>query len=65
LDSVNCLLGGAVTLPDAILIEAAAAGRKQMRLAKKNDDELPYVAPGPADPLDLPWQRSHQYGKHS
>ena len=63
LDTVNCLLGGAVTLPESVLLEAAAAGRQQR--PRTGMTPLPYVAQGPTDPLDLPWQRSHQYGKHS
>jgi hypothetical protein len=67
LESVNCLLAGATVLPESILLEAAAAGRRQ-RPSRRLDltaTPLPYVSVGPTDPLDMPWQRSHQYGKHS
>lgn len=75
LAAVNCLLAGAASLPESIFLEAAgAAGRRRTASLSRGLDSsivaaaappLPYVAVGPTDPLDTPWQRSHQYGKHS
>ncbi len=67
LSTVNCLLAGAPSLPESVLLEAAAAaaGNRQKTSATIIKPPLPYVAVGPVDPLDMPWQRSHQYGKHS
>ncbi len=64
LSTVNCLLAGAPSLPESVLLEAAAAGNRRKTSATIKPP-LPYVAVGPVDPLDMPWQRSHQYGKHS
>ena len=66
LDHVNCLLAGATALPESVQLTAASAGKRRSSL--RNDPfavSPPYVTVGPTDPLDLPWQRSHQYGKHS
>jgi hypothetical protein len=66
LNTVNCLLAGAPSLPESVLLEAAAAaGNRRKTSATTIKPPLPYVAVGPVDPLDMPWQRSHQYGKHS
>jgi hypothetical protein len=67
LNTVNCLLAGAPSLPESVLLEAAAAaaGNRRKTSATIIKPPLPYVAVGPVDPLDMPWQRSHQYGKHS
>jgi hypothetical protein len=65
LNTVNCLLSGALSLPESVLLEAAAAGSRRKTSAATIKPPLPYVAEGPVDPLDMPWQRSHQYGKHS
>ena len=64
LTSVNCLLAGATLLPESVLLEAAGGGK---RISARSDPsaavQLPYVNFDRVAPMDLPWQRNHQYGK--